>query len=146
MNPDILLLDEPTGGLDPRSRFDFIELVNRLDKTLIVATHDVEAAILMTNRAIILQERKLAEGGFRELLSNTELLEQANLDVPAITHLFQALDTLGYLFEKLPPKIEEAVEQITKTLVSGDRHTHLHIHEHSHKSSNIRKHLDKPHD
>jgi len=146
MKPDVLLLDEPTGGLDPKSRAELIDVVNGLDKTLVVATHDVDAAVAMTKRAVVMQVRKLAEGGFREILSNHDLLDQANLEVPAITHLFQVLETLGYPYEQLPLEIDEAVEQITRTLVSGERHAHLHIHEHEHDNGNVKKHSDKPHD
>jgi len=130
LDPDVLLLDEPTGGLDPGSRTELIRTVNSLDKTIVVATHDVEAAVMMTDRAVVLHGHKLAEGDFRHILSDHALLDRANLSVPAITHLFQVLDSLGYPYEELPLEIEEAVDQITKTLVSGDKHAHLHIHEH----------------
>ena len=146
LDPDVLLLDEPTGGLDPGSRIELIKTVNSLDKTIVVATHDVEAAVMMTDRAIVLHGHKLAEGDFRQILSNHALLDRANLSVPAITHLFQVLDSLGYPYEELPLEIEEAVEQITKTLVSGDKHAHLHIHEHEHAGGDLRKHADEPHD
>ena len=146
LDPDVLLLDEPTGGLDPGSRVELIRTVNGLDKTIVVATHDVEAAVMMTDRAVVIHGHKLAEGDFRQILSDHALLDRANLSVPAITHLFQVLDSLGYPYEELPLEIEEAVEQITKTLVSGDKHAHLHIHEHEHAESNLRKHVDEPHD
>ena len=146
LDPDVLLLDEPTGGLDPGSRTELIRTVNSLDKTIIIATHDVEAAVMMTDRAVVLHGHKLAEGDFRQILSDHALLDRANLSVPAITHLFQVLDSLGYPYEELPLEIEEAVEQITKTLVSGDKHAHLHIHEHEHPSSDFDKHEDTPHE
>ncbi len=146
MDPDVLLLDEPTGGLDPRSRAELIKVVSSLNKTIVVATHDVEAAVMLTNRAVVLQGRKIAEGDFRQILSDRGLLAEANLEVPAITHLFQVLDGLGYPYEKLPIRIDEAVEQLTKTMVDGERHTHLHVHEHSHRQGEKRVHSDRPHE
>ena len=146
LDPDVLLLDEPTGGLDPGSRIELIKTVNNLDKTVVVATHDVEAAVMMTDRAVVLHCHKLMEGDFKQILSDHALLDRANLSVPAITHLFQVLNSLGYPYEELPLEIEEAVEQITKTLVSGDKHAHLHIHEHEHPSGDLKKHSDRPHD
>ncbi len=145
MNPDVLLLDEPTGGLDPHSRSELIKLINSLDKTIVVATHDVEAAVMLTDRAVILRGRKMAEGDHRKILSDRGLLAEANLEVPAITHLFQVLDGLGYPYEKLPIQIDEAVEQLTKTIVDGEKHTHLHVHEHSHKDGK-KEHTDEPHE
>ena len=146
MKPDVLLLDEPTAGLDPQSRVELIRIINGLDKTIVVATHDVEAAVLMTSRAVVLRVSKLAEGGFRDILSNADLLLRANLDVPAITHLFQVLATLGYHYEELPLNIDEAVEQITRTIVQGQKHAHLHIHEHEHPGGDVGRHEDKLHD
>jgi len=145
MNPEVLLLDEPTAGLDPQARADLIRIVNGLDKTIVVATHDVEAAVLMASRAIVLQVQKVAEGDFRQILSDAELLRHANLNVPAITRLFQVLKNLGYPYEQLPLNIEEAVEQITKTLVRGERHVHLHIHEHEHPPGEQEEHNGERH-
>jgi len=146
MQPDVLLLDEPTGGLDPKSRAALIKMINGLDKTIVVATHDVEAAVTMTNRAVVMQVSKLAEGDFRQILADHDLIERSNLKVPAITHLFQVLKTMGYPYEQLPLQIDEAVEQITKTLVSGERHAHVHVHEHAHPNGDAKKHDDEPHE
>lgn len=114
MEPDILLLDEPTSNLDPKGRRELVEILRGLDKTMIVATHDVNAATLLVDRAFVLNERKLAEGTLRDVFSQSTLLEKANLDVPDITKLFMSLRENGVTVDKLPLSIEEASKELLK--------------------------------
>lgn len=116
MEPDILLLDEPTSNLDPKGRRELIEILGGLDKTMIVATHDVNAATLLADRALVLNERKLAEGTLRDVFSQAALLEKANLDVPDITKLFMSLRENGVIVDKLPLSIEEALKELSDIL------------------------------
>jgi cobalt/nickel transport system ATP-binding protein len=112
MEPDILLLDEPTSNLDPRGRRELVEILRGLDKTMIVATHDVNAATLLTDRALVLNEMKLAEGALRDVFSQKVLLEKANLDIPDITKLFLSLRENGVTVDRLPLTIEEASKEL----------------------------------
>ncbi len=116
MEPDILLLDEPTSNLDPKGRRELIEILGGLDKTMIVATHDVNAATLLADRGFVLNERKLAEGTLRDVFSQSTLLEKANLDVPDITKLFMSLRENGVTVDKLPLSIEEALKELSDIL------------------------------
>lgn len=84
VNPDVLLLDEPTNGLDPRSQADlveFLEVLHDIGKTTIVATHDLNIAEIVSDKAIVLNEAHSveAEGVTREILSDTPLLLNVNL-------------------------------------------------------------------
>ncbi|HZT43722.1 MAG TPA: ABC transporter ATP-binding protein [Chthonomonadaceae bacterium] len=84
INPDVLLLDEPTGGLDPRSQGWLVDLLARLHaagKTLVTATHDLHHVPLLADRAVVLSEdhRIVAEGPSAVLLADLRLLEAANL-------------------------------------------------------------------
>lgn len=83
-SPDVLLLDEPTGGLDPRTRTWFIEFLNELrkkGKTIITATHELDAAREIAERAIVLtEEHTIAKDSeIEKILSDRELLTKVNL-------------------------------------------------------------------
>lgn len=76
MSPEYLVLDEPTAGLDPKSRRELIALLNSLPQTLIVATHDLQMALELTTRVILLNHGKLAiDGESREILKNEAVLQ-----------------------------------------------------------------------
>ena len=83
-NPDVLLLDEPTGGLDPRSQIWLIELIQDLakcGKTIITATHDLDIVEQISTRAIVVGEdhRIKGDADCASIMSNLELLMSANL-------------------------------------------------------------------
>jgi cobalt/nickel transport system ATP-binding protein len=83
-NPDVLLLDEPTTGLDPRTQLWLIELLQELGKagkTIITATHDLETVEQISKRAIVMGEdhRIVVDGSMEKVLDNLELLLSANL-------------------------------------------------------------------
>ena len=58
MDPHILVFDEPTAGLDPRSRRELIELIETLDHTVVIATHDLDLAKRITPRMVVMRSRK----------------------------------------------------------------------------------------
>jgi cobalt/nickel transport system ATP-binding protein len=83
-NPDILLLDEPTAGLDPRTQLWLVELLQELGKagkTIITATHDLETVEQISKRAIVMGEnhRIIVDGDVGNVLNNRELLLSTNL-------------------------------------------------------------------
>lgn len=83
MVPEILILDEPTGELDPRSRRGFIDLLHTLDHTLLVATHDLEFVLETCERVIVLNEgRVAADGQPRRVLADEKLMSRTGLEVP----------------------------------------------------------------
>jgi cobalt/nickel transport system ATP-binding protein len=83
LDPDVLLLDEPTAALDPRSQSQVIELLESWDngrKTIITATHQLEILGEISGRAVVLEHGAVvADATPSEVLANTELLESANL-------------------------------------------------------------------
>ncbi|MCK8823639.1 ATP-binding cassette domain-containing protein [Fuchsiella alkaliacetigena] len=117
IEPEIIIFDEPLSYLDPQGKADFLGILDRLhktEKTLLVVTHDMDFAAEWADRVIVIEEgRVLAEGG-RELLANLELIEQANLDLPTITKLFQRLELTE--LSSLPQTIEEAVTVLKERL------------------------------
>ena len=80
MQPEILVFDEPTAGLDPRARRNLIRLIEQLPQTLIVATHDLEFARQSFTRVILMNHGKIiADGQPDEIIGNVELLERNGL-------------------------------------------------------------------
>lgn len=142
MEPRILILDEPTANLDPRSRADLIQVINDLNKdgiTTVIAMHDVNALPSLSDRVYVLNRKIAAEGTPREIFSNSELLKINHLEAPDVFKLFKVLTCFGYDCDILPMSIDEAVEFLTRTIESGSGHIHLHIHEHTHEE--VRKFL-----
>ena len=83
-NPDVLLLDEPSAGLDPRTQLWLVELLHELShagKTIITATHDLEIMEMISKRSIVMGEdhRVKLDDKPRNVLSNYELLMESNL-------------------------------------------------------------------
>ena len=83
-NPDILILDEPTNGLDPKTQRWLVELLlslNKAGKTLVTSTHNLELVQELSNRAILFDEHHkiVADLKTEKLLENIELLKQTNL-------------------------------------------------------------------
>jgi len=84
MNPELLLFDEPTAGLDPRTRHWLLELMvelGRAGKTIVFATHELSQLEWIADRCLVLSEghRRLAEGSPGEILADRNLLLEANL-------------------------------------------------------------------
>jgi cobalt/nickel transport system ATP-binding protein len=83
MHPAVLLLDEPSAFLDPRGRRDLIDLIRRLPGTKLIATHDLDLALDVCSRALVLDSGRLAaDGPVAELLANAELMDRHGLEVP----------------------------------------------------------------
>ena len=79
--PEILLLDEPTTAMDPGTTGWFIDFLIDLDKTFLLATHDLSVAYETCERAIVLNEKHqlIYDGDIEELMKNKDILIQANL-------------------------------------------------------------------
>ena len=83
MRPDVLALDEPTTGLDPRSRRRVIGLLKRREQAMLVATHDLEMVLELCGRVVLLDEGKVVtDGPTREVLRDQALMEAHGLEVP----------------------------------------------------------------
>ena len=81
--PDILLLDEPTAGLDPKARRRVINFLRESEKTILLASHDLDMTLDVCTRAIILHDGIIsAEGKLPELFMNQSLLESNGLELP----------------------------------------------------------------
>ncbi|MDD2439621.1 MAG: ABC transporter ATP-binding protein [Methanosarcinaceae archaeon] len=120
MRPKILVLDEPTANLDPKSRADLIKIINELNRkegvTIIIAMHDVNVLAELADRVYVLNRKIVANGSPREIFSDFTLLKANNLDAPDVFKLFKILSCLGYACENLPLSFDEAVNEVLNTI------------------------------
>jgi cobalt/nickel transport system ATP-binding protein len=83
MSPDILVMDEPTSNLDPKARRKLIELLKGFEHTKIIATHDLDMALDLCERTIIIKEGiVVADGKSESILCNETLLLESGLEKP----------------------------------------------------------------
>ncbi|WP_101698210.1 energy-coupling factor transporter ATPase [Clostridium minihomine] len=99
MQPDCIVLDEPTAMLDPRGRTEVMETIRRLNRekgiTIVLITHYMDEAV-QADRVIVMDSgRILVEGVPREVFSHVDLLRQHSLDVPQATELLYRLEQAG---------------------------------------------------
>jgi len=82
-NPEVLVLDEPTVGLDPRSRRKLIKLLNKRKETFLLTTHDMDMAYEVCGRIIIFfNGRLIADDSVNNIFNNEELLTTSHLEMP----------------------------------------------------------------
>jgi cobalt/nickel transport system ATP-binding protein len=83
MSPDILVMDEPSASLDPQARRELIELLKSFEHTRIIATHDLDLAMEVCGRTLVLHEgRVLADDVSSAVFQNEQILSQARLEKP----------------------------------------------------------------
>jgi cobalt/nickel transport system ATP-binding protein len=83
MQPRLLVLDEPSANLDPRARRELMEILDEIDRTMLVVTHDLPFAARLCERAVILSGgRVAADGPCTEILADEELLAAHDLELP----------------------------------------------------------------
>ncbi len=83
MSPDILVMDEPTSDLDPKTRRELIELLKTFEHTKIIATHDLDMVLDLCERTIILHKGQItADGPTVEIFQNEALLAESRLEQP----------------------------------------------------------------
>lgn len=122
MKPELMVLDEPTAGLDPQGVVDLSILLKELNAegiTILISTHEVDLVPDYANKVFVLVDGLLiGDGTPKEIFSQPEILEQANLKVPIVTELFQQLeDEEGIDMENdYPLTIDEAKDKFLKLL------------------------------
>ena len=83
LEPDVLIMDEPTTALDPQSRRRVINLLNSFDHTKIITSHDLDMVVATCSRILVIKNGEIAaDGTAAEILSNQALLEDCGLEVP----------------------------------------------------------------
>ncbi|MCG6881399.1 MAG: cobalt ECF transporter T component CbiQ [Deltaproteobacteria bacterium] len=120
MRPPLILLDEPTAGLDPASANHLVNLIRHLNShhgyTLVMVTHDVNVAAALAKRIVILNQGEIvADGSPRDILTDKQLLETARLEPPILTRLFQELLENCQDQGQIPVTIDEAIKILRST-------------------------------
>ncbi len=99
MEPKVLVLDEPTAGLDPRGRDRILGMVRELHRegtTVVMVSHSMEDVASLATRMVVLSHGRLAtQGAPREVFRQRELMAEAGLDIPEAAKLCQALIARG---------------------------------------------------
>lgn len=113
MKPEVLILDEPTAGLDPRGRDEILGQIKRLhDKerlTVIIVSHSMEDMAKISERLIVLNKGKIVlDGTPKEVFKHIDLLEEIGLAVPQISYLIRSLVEKGFAIDPEIITIEEA--------------------------------------
>lgn len=116
MDPEILLLDEPTANLDPLGRRALVNVLQSLNKSMVLATHDLTVAMELTKRVVVLKRRVLYDGDFRGLLRRPDILNEANLELPSIPRLFSEWKARSGMDIEIPLTLEEALETLEREM------------------------------
>ncbi len=124
MRPKVLILDEPTAGLDPLGKKNLLKLIKDYNEstgsTVIFVSHNMDDVAAIADRVIVMSEGRIAmEGTVDEVYSRGERLSELGLDIPEITSVYLALKEAGYVTGDTAYTVEGAVDSILKTLREG---------------------------
>ena len=118
MKPEIMILDEPTAGLDPQGVDKVLDILNNLNKegmTIVISSHDIEMVNGFAEKIFVLNEGEiLASGDKNEIFSNKELLKEAHLKAPITTEILYQLKEKGFDVDTTKININEVVDEIIK--------------------------------
>jgi energy-coupling factor transport system ATP-binding protein len=121
LKPKILVLDEPTAGLDPRSRMDLLDRIKRLNETekltVIFVSHNMEEVAYLADRVYVLAQGKNAISGTpRDIFGNRETIQKHHIGTPETVEILARLADAGYSVNTSAYEIEAAAEEINKIL------------------------------
>ncbi len=120
MRPKVLVLDEPTAGLDPKGRDEILDQVEYLHKetgmTVILVSHSMEDIARYVERIIVMNHgEKMLDGSPREVFSHYKELEKVGLAAPQVTYVMHDLKERGFDVSPDATTIEEAADEIMKS-------------------------------
>ena len=117
MRPKVLILDEPTAGLDPKAHKDILRLIRTVHReernTILLVSHNMGDIAAMTDKVLVMHKgRMVMEGTPREVFSKTEQLIEMGLELPPSSKFTESLKCRGIDLTGLPLTIEEAEREI----------------------------------
>ena len=116
MEPAVLVLDEPTAGLDPLGRKELMNLFKKLHQsgmTIVLVTHLMDDVAEYANQVYVMEKGRLVKGGRpSDVFQDVVFMEEVQLGVPKITSFCKRLADRGVSFKRLPIKIEEFKESL----------------------------------
>ena len=121
MHPKVLVLDEPTAGLDPKGRDDILDQIAYLhtqrDMTVILVSHSMEDIARYADRIIVMNKGEVMYNDCpRKVFEHYRELEQVGLAAPQVTYIMHDLKEQGFTVEPNVTTVEEAAAQIKKAL------------------------------
>ena len=121
MGPKVLILDEPTAGLDPRGREEILQQIKRLQvqtgMTILLVSHSMEDVAEYVDRILVMNHgRVMLDGAPREVFRHYKELEEVGLAAPQVTYIMHALHEKGFDVDADATTIEEAAGEIMKAL------------------------------
>ncbi len=122
MRPEVLILDEPTAGLDPKGRDDILEQIAKLHKesgiTIILVTHSMEDVAKYADRLLVMNQGSLVMNDtVKEVFSRYKELEQIHLAAPQVTYVMNMLKEQGFPVRTDAITVSEAREEILKAFL-----------------------------
>ena len=118
MKPEVLVLDEPTAGLDPEGRTEILSMVKKLHDeglTIILVSHSMEDVADYVDRIIAMDKGKiLLDGDVRSVFAQVDVLEEVGLGAPAVNYVMRDLKKAGFNVRSDVTDIEEAKAEILK--------------------------------
>ena len=125
MGPEILVLDEPTAGLDPQGKTEIMNLFSQLHKeqglTIILVTHSMEDAANYSDEIIVMSKGTIEmKGTPRDVFSQEKSLANLGLDLPKTVKFQHLLVDKGFSFNDIPLTIDEAISQIKERMKVSD--------------------------
>ncbi len=126
MKPKMLILDEPTAGLDPQGRKEILELISGLRRdtgiTIVLVSHSMEDVAEYVNRIIVMNKGSVAFDGIpKEVFAHYEELEEMGLAAPQVTYIVHKLRAKGLEVETDAITIEEAARDILEALKAVEK-------------------------
>ncbi len=117
MNPEVLILDEPTAGLDPKGRDEILYAIKELHQkrgiTVVLVSHSMEDVAKLADRLIVMHKGKVAMTGTpKEVFAHGEELEKMGLAIPQISYVLAQLRKKGYSLPDDIYTVEEAVKAL----------------------------------
>ena len=122
MNPEVLILDEPTAGLDPGGRDEIFDLIKKLHRdnnmTIILSSHSMDDMAKLAQTIIVMNHGKIEfVGSPKEVFkSNTDRLKEIGLDIPQVLELALKLREKGFDIKEDILTVEEAKEEILRVM------------------------------
>ncbi|MBE6032882.1 MAG: energy-coupling factor transporter ATPase [Clostridiales bacterium] len=121
MKPRILILDEPTAGLDPQSHREILAMIRKIQETegitILLVSHNMRDIAALSDQILVMDQGRIAlQGTPKEVFSQGETLRKLGLDLPPAAAFAEELKNKGCALEELPLTIEEAEETILRWL------------------------------
>lgn len=146
--PDILVFDEPSTNMDPLNRRKLIHWLQHCESTVLLCTHDLDIALEVCNRCLVLVDGKIvADGPSSQILHDRRLLERNNLELPLALMTHELLHGLLHAQEMDADHrlIISNFLHAHRHVHGSDGHVHFHIHAHDHDHGHLHIDTDKAH-